>query len=311
MKRTNVLSIVVAILAIAIAIAFAACSPSGGDDAGDGSRGAFVSTWKTDNPGLSESNQITLPLVERGVYECVVDWGDGTMSEITAYDDADKTHTYATAGTYTVSITGMIQGFRFAAQPLVYYDQNGDSNKLLSVDRWGVLNLGGGGDISRAASTYDRGNRRSRFDRGFRPVVNVFPVLSIIKDTECITVGVSQVTNMRNMFKYAKIFNDDIGCWDVSNVTYMDEMFYEASAFNKNLGSWNVSKASGIDYIFSDSGVSNENYSAFLIGISALPMLTRNVNFHSTGKKYSAAAAPARAKIIAEYGWYIYEHGQE
>tara|TARA_B100000886_G_C20306776_1_gene442086 strand:+ start:613 stop:825 length:213 start_codon:yes stop_codon:yes gene_type:complete len=35
----------------------------------------------------------------------------------------------------------------------------------------------------------------------------------------------SEVTDMSNLFQWAKDFNDDIGNWDVSNVFYMAEMF--------------------------------------------------------------------------------------
>ena len=38
----------------------------------------------------------------------MIDWGDGTAtSTITAYNDADLAHVYATAGDHTISITGV------------------------------------------------------------------------------------------------------------------------------------------------------------------------------------------------------------
>ncbi|NDC25650.1 MAG: BspA family leucine-rich repeat surface protein, partial [Proteobacteria bacterium] len=66
-------------------------------------QGAFVSTWNTNNTstGSSASNQITLPLESTGTYNFTVDWGDGTQNTITSGTDANRTHTYATAGTYT------------------------------------------------------------------------------------------------------------------------------------------------------------------------------------------------------------------
>ena len=42
-----------------------------------------------------------------------VSWGDGNTSEITAYDDADRTHTYAGIGTYDVEMSGVCQYFCF------------------------------------------------------------------------------------------------------------------------------------------------------------------------------------------------------
>ena len=80
---------------------------------------AVTSTeWKTDNTGTSADDQITLPLYDGGSYNFTVDWGDGgPTSAITAWNDADKTHTFVGgAGTYTVTMTGNagdITGFRF------------------------------------------------------------------------------------------------------------------------------------------------------------------------------------------------------
>ena len=64
----------------------------------------FITTWKTDNPGISADNQITIPTFPEETYNYTVDWGDGTIESITA--SASPTHTYAEPGTYTVAITG-------------------------------------------------------------------------------------------------------------------------------------------------------------------------------------------------------------
>ena len=42
-----------------------------------------------------------------------VDWGDTSSSTITSYDDADRTHSYSGAGTYTVVMTGTCEWFKF------------------------------------------------------------------------------------------------------------------------------------------------------------------------------------------------------
>lgn len=401
MKRTNIHSIVVAILAIA----FAACSPSGGDDPGDGSRGAFVSTWKTDNPGSSESNQITLPLVEGGVYDCMVDWGDGTTSGITSYDDADKTHTYATVGTYTVSITGMIQGFSFGMQPRSA--QYGDSAKFMRLRKWGILRLGNTGkcfqgclnmsveaddipDLSgisnfsymftdcRSMTTIPRVSkwdvslvtdmrfmflRCAKFNSDIGPwdMSNVTDIINMLQDADSFNQNisswklpkvkflsmvfsgcdafnqdlsswdVSKVVDMSGLFSFTGAFNQDLGSWDVSsvrsmncmfsnafafnqdisgwnvsNVTNMNSIFYNARSFNQNLRFWDVSSVELLDGAFSYSGMSSANYRDFLIGISGLPVLKRDVAFGAVGITYSSAAADAaRRKLITDYNWTI------
>ena len=94
----------------------------------------FISSWKTDNTGTSNDDQITLPLQSSGTYNFLVKWGDGTQDTITAFDDPAVTHTYTASGTFNVEITGNITGWRF--------NNGGDRQKLLDVSEWGVLNVG-------------------------------------------------------------------------------------------------------------------------------------------------------------------------
>ena len=55
-----------------------------------------------------------------------VDWGDGTAhSTITAYNDADRVHSYAGAGTYTVVLTGTCEWFAF--------NNTGDKTKITQL----------------------------------------------------------------------------------------------------------------------------------------------------------------------------------
>ena len=60
---------------------------------------AFITTWVTST--VTES--ITIPTHSESTYNYNVDWGDGMVNF--GYTGA-ATHTYTTAGTYTVSITG-------------------------------------------------------------------------------------------------------------------------------------------------------------------------------------------------------------
>ena len=90
----------------------------------------FVSTWKTDNnsTGSSANNQVKLPLLSNGTYNFVVNWGDGISDTITAYNQAQTTHTYASIGTYTIKITGILSSLYFPG---------GDILKLIGISSWG------------------------------------------------------------------------------------------------------------------------------------------------------------------------------
>ena len=73
----------------------------------------FIMLVKTDNPGTSASNQFTIPVYTLFVtnnYD--VDWGDGnTDLGVTT----SITHTYASAGTYTVKISGLHYIYRMGS----------------------------------------------------------------------------------------------------------------------------------------------------------------------------------------------------
>ena len=62
--------------------------------------------------------------------------------------------------------------------------------------------------------------------------------------------GVSNVTDMGDLFNGQTSFNADISNWDVSNVTNMTYMFRSALAFNQNISIWNVSSVTSMYGMF-------------------------------------------------------------
>jgi surface protein len=65
--------------------------------------------------------------------------------------------------------------------------------------------------------------------------------------------NVSKVTDMRDMFHKASLFNDDLGGWDTSRVTDMCFMFSDAAAFNGDVSKWDTSSVTRMDYMFYDA----------------------------------------------------------
>ena len=64
------------------------------------------------NVSVTASQSITLPFTSTGYYNATVDYGDGSgVLPITAYNDANATHIYASAGDYDISIRGYTHGF--------------------------------------------------------------------------------------------------------------------------------------------------------------------------------------------------------
>jgi surface protein len=286
----------------------------------------FVTTWKTDNTGgVSNSDQITLPLISTGTYNMTVDWGDGSTDLITAYNQAEVTHTYSSAGVYLVRISGTCTGWQF--------NNGGDKTKIIWVNNWGVLN------ISTSAAFYGCSNLNSNaIDSPTISATSLFSCfrgctvlnggLSSAWDVSSVTgmavmfyqatsfnqnIGswdVSSVTDMTSMFFSATAFNQNIGSWDVSSVTNMVNMFRQATAFNQNIGSWDVSSVTDMTSMFLGVTLSTASYDALLVGWESLAV-KNNVTFDGGISKYTAAsaAATARAALIADHSWTITDGG--
>ena len=100
----------------------------------------FITQWSVTN-----GETIVLPIYEkqetdeeRGEketyfnYNFTVDYGDGTIAEITSFDDEDRNHTYSVAGSYDVKITGICEGWSF-------YNVGDSALNLTKIKQWGVV----------------------------------------------------------------------------------------------------------------------------------------------------------------------------
>ena len=262
----------------------------------------FVTTWKTDNVGSSTDTQVTITTDGSLVYNYQVDWGDGqTNANLTA----NITHTYATAGTYTISISGDFPHFL----PL------GDAEKLLSVEQWGeinwqsmisafsgasnfILNATDAPRLSLVTSMASMFQDATAFNQNIAnwDVSSVTDMNSMFTNVTAFNQDitgwdVSSVTNMFFMFAGATTFNQNIGGWDVSSVTNMSFMFGTATAFNQNIGGWDVSSVTNMSNMFFAVTLSTANYDALLAGWSALPTLQPSITFDAGNSQYNDIAA--------------------
>ena len=92
--------------------------------------GGFVTEWAVS--GDATARTITLPLASGWSYNFNVNWGDGAApATVSAYDDANRIHTYASNGTYQVGITGQMEGWSFE-----YNGVGTDALKLKNIISW-------------------------------------------------------------------------------------------------------------------------------------------------------------------------------
>lgn len=193
----------------------------------------FVSTWDTTktSSGSSGSTQVKLPIYNGGTYSFSVNWGDSSSSTITAWNDAAVTHTYSSAGTYTITITGICTGWNF--------NNTGDRLKLLSIASWGSLKLGNLGGYFYGCSNLN---------------------LALVSDV----LNLTGMTNLNEMFNSCTSITtiNRIGEWDLSAITSIGAMFVSTTNFNQDLGGWNVSNISEFSDVFNGSRFNNGNSSS-------------------------------------------------
>ena len=207
----------------------------------------FITTWNTG----SANQTITIPGTGQG-HTCNIDWGDGTVHVDTS---CRQTHTYAEAGTHTVSISGGLERFHLD-------DQRPNAGRLASIEQWG--------DIYWTSM-------RSAFEGASNMVYNATdaPDLSRVSDMSSMfdvalsfngnlsSWDVSSVTDMSSMFNYAYDFNGDLSSWDVSAVTDMSIMFNYAYKFNGDLSSWDVSAVTDMSHMFEAADSFNGDLSSW------------------------------------------------
>lgn len=239
--------------------------------------GQYITVWKTDNDGTSNSNQIIIPATGVG-YSIAWEEIGNPANNGTAIGTNNHTLTFPSPGTYQVSITpgsGTFTRISFAS--LIDY------RKLLEVRQWGDIQWTsmesaylGCYDVKITATdapdlrkvTSMRSMFSSCSSVSTVPGINNWDVSSV-KDMSFLFSAassfndpldnwdVSNVTDMTGMFR-SSAFNQPIGSWDVGNVTNMYVMFENAFNFNQPIGSWNVSNVTRMSGMFSAAAVFNQ-----------------------------------------------------
>lgn len=205
----------------------------------------FITTWKTDNAGVSTSNQIQLPL---GVfapstgydYYFQVDWGDGSTSIIQSATDPSRIHTYDSAGTYTVKISGILDGWSF--------NNGGDHLKLLTIEQWGMMKIATYAQFAGCANLQINSPDLPTLIYMGGTFWNCTALTNVSRISEWDVTG---VTDMFQCFRGCSNFNDDVTGWDVSNLRSSFRLFMSCSKFNQNLGSWDMSNNQYFNSMFS------------------------------------------------------------
>lgn len=264
----------------------------------------FISSWNTSITSLGSSNefQVELPLEITGIYDFLVEWGDGTSNSIKTWNDPAATHTYQNQGMYTIKITGTLQGWCF--------DNGGDNLKLIEILQWGNFSFGNAGSYFAGCSNLiltakDAPNLSitTNFAKCF---YNCTQLGSIGNMELWETIN---ITNMYMMFYNAFTFNQSIENWNVSNVTEMSYMFYNVSSFDQPISEWNIVNVQNMESMFELVELSPSNYDAILTNWSSLNV-HNNVKFHAGMSRYTFLSVSARMNLVENHGWIISDGGK-
>lgn len=222
---------------------------------------AFVSEWRVGDGGT-----IFLPLLEKTAdmedrdkypsyamslpatvkkvdykYDFTVDWGDGSTSQVTSFDDPDTKHTYKQGGAYTVRITGLMEAMRGSSRN----DEIDNSSYLMSVSDLG--------DVGLKALFYTFSNLNIRTVSGgdtaeVEIMAGVF-ARSMFLDADVGTWDTAKVVTMRELFRDTST-NPDVSKWDTASVTDMSAMFARSIAANPEVSKWNTSSVTDMNNMF-------------------------------------------------------------
>lgn len=221
----------------------------------------FISVWNTANTsaGSSASNQVKLPFISTGTYNCRVDWGDSSSDIITSWNQTEVTHTYASTGSYTITISGQCEGFGFG--------NSGDRLKITGISQFGgtkysnVVDPNGGvyyGCTNLNVSAIDSPIFLGGAAGFFRNCS------SLTGTTAFNDWNMTPCTDTRNFFAGCTLFNRNIGGWDMSNVTNITAMFGNCTAFNNggsaDINNWNTSSVTGFSELNAGLFVSCTNF---------------------------------------------------
>lgn len=215
----------------------------------------------------------------------VIDWGDGTPTESVS-TVFPSPHTYATAGTYDVTVTPVegfltqITGpFNFSPQDtqvteVVAFGDCGSVRfanflSLVTIPLDGYLDLTGIEFFKlqnfRDSSSFVGPTSMAGYATLPLPssISGCFLGATLFNRPGLNDLDTSSVTNMSQMFASAAAFNQPLDNWNVSIVDNMNNMFSGATAFDQDISGWNVSSVDNMGNMFSGATVFDQDISGW------------------------------------------------
>ncbi len=248
--------------------------------------------------GSSANDQYRLPLMSTGTYNFYVDWGDGTIGDqIISWNQAEATHTYATAGTYIIQIlatapvgeTPSVDHISWASQNGTTLTAANDRLKVQGIAKWGsaqvylneyVFSDCSNLDITTTAlpnfgskvlrtSAFENCDSLSGNLSGWGTVSSPITGFGSLfyKDAASSNPNfnfVFQATSLLTQaFNNSTDFNNPLDNWDVSNASGFTQTFRNATSFNQDISGWDTGNSGAFNGMFIGASSFNQNISSW------------------------------------------------
>ncbi|MCO6486562.1 MAG: BspA family leucine-rich repeat surface protein [Saprospiraceae bacterium] len=205
----------------------------------------FITVWKTDYPGMSDSLHIQFPGIgmDYSIY-----WEEeghpDNRGHVVGHDAT--LISFPHPGRYSIRVipgSGSFHRFR------TY--QAGDRQKLLSIDQWGDISW-----TSMENAFFGCQNLQCQAQdlpdlSGLTSIAGMFNACTSLTGPENIhDWNVAHITDMKEVFHRAVLFNQPIGKWNTQSATRMTSMFHDANSFNQPIGDWDVGQVTDMGQMF-------------------------------------------------------------
>ncbi len=239
--------------------------------------------------GSTNADQYRLPLTSTGTYNFTVNWGDGQSNSIATWNQADATHTYASSGTYSISITGTIDHVCWSSQNGSSFSEANDRLKVLDISSWGpaVIYLSEtvlydcsnmnitdtnaptfGDKVMRQSFFFDCENLSAdltSWGTVASPVTG--SIREILSNASSFNPNLNFVfvdsSNVYRCFWFCLGFNNPLDNWNLSGSTNFVQTFSNATTFNQDISGWDVSSGVSFTNMFGNSRAFNQDISSW------------------------------------------------
>ena len=168
----------------------------------------------------ADAEVFQMPFRTTSTVNAEVDWGDGTSDTVTS--SAEAVHTYATAGTHTITVTGIINGwsYYFANQD----DVSVDKDQMGNVYQWGSFLVDEDVTFYQCTNMTVSATDKLKFTDNYNFGYWFFGTTSMTS-IDVSNWDISSMTALRRMFSMSGLTSIDISSWDTANIENMEGLF--------------------------------------------------------------------------------------